>query len=617
MYKSRTVAICVFMTLIFLPSISLATFGKSIIQANNQCKAEHRELIEEIHSFMRISLSSKAFEQCIDKRFRFGETGDSALGGNNGRGPYKECKSDPFHGKTMDVQIDKLLDIARSSKDITVLNCSDKDFATAWASQNSASSYGKAKQEYSWCKYLKSNMEHIKKRDAGTLPPQNSWMNRASWPWDNDAGVVFHELTHVHGYDHSSGASAITHCDQENNKPWHFQQNTAPYIAEACARSVLERSNVICGWEECDGGHMILSEYDGSTCICQKDPHSKLIDTIVGLWNITHDGWRGHLEIYPSSTLQFTGRYRSTTDYVWKKVEGTLKAPFSGAKWSDNQINLKIDFNTNKNVNDDQSFLLYFFNGEMAGKTWWNGMPFGVSVFRTFSTTPFHGVRDGKPIKKDHFTGLYQMSFDGGQGALNLNQIATNGTSLTGEYTMSNGETRSAYGFISNYKLDLYIDFANTTNKADDKKFELFSFIQTKDGMAGTVVQSGIESGVRLLKMRDANTTTPKTLIDLSHVGGVKDSEKHYTVVVPKGAQKIEVKIFGDTSTGEFGGNKGNADLYIKHGARPTTQDYNHCPCKTGNDEMVSLINPLPGTYHIVVRGNSTYSGVKLRATVN
>ncbi|MCY7355185.1 MAG: S8 family serine peptidase, partial [Lysobacter sp.] len=86
--------------------------------------------------------------------------------------------------------------------------------------------------------------------------------------------------------------------------------------------------------------------------------------------------------------------------------------------------------------------------------------------------------------------------------------------------------------------------------------------------------------------------------------GGVSSN---YSVAIPSGTTKLVVAISGGT---------GDADLYVRSGAVPTTSSYSCRPYLSSNSETCTFNNPTAGsTYYINVRAYSAYSGVNLKAT--
>jgi PKD repeat protein len=80
-----------------------------------------------------------------------------------------------------------------------------------------------------------------------------------------------------------------------------------------------------------------------------------------------------------------------------------------------------------------------------------------------------------------------------------------------------------------------------------------------------------------------------------------------YTVSIPSGTTKLVVATSGGT---------GDADLYVRKDAAPTSTSYTCRPYTSGNAETCTINNPAAGsTYHIRVRAYSTFSGVNLKAT--
>ncbi len=80
-----------------------------------------------------------------------------------------------------------------------------------------------------------------------------------------------------------------------------------------------------------------------------------------------------------------------------------------------------------------------------------------------------------------------------------------------------------------------------------------------------------------------------------------------YSVTVPAGTTSLVFNISGGT---------GDADLYVRLGAAPTTTSYTCRPYTGGNNETCTINNPAAGSiYYTNVRAYSAYSGVTLKAT--
>jgi hypothetical protein len=77
-------------------------------------------------------------------------------------------------------------------------------------------------------------------------------------------------------------------------------------------------------------------------------------------------------------------------------------------------------------------------------------------------------------------------------------------------------------------------------------------------------------------------------------------------MTVPAGAQTL---LFRTT------GGSGNANLYVKFGSPPTTTAYDCRSSGSGTSEACGFYFPRTGTYHVLVRGASTFAGVTLIAT--
>lgn len=93
--------------------------------------------------------------------------------------------------------------------------------------------------------------------------------------------------------------------------------------------------------------------------------------------------------------------------------------------------------------------------------------------------------------------------------------------------------------------------------------------------------------------------------IPVSGLAGASGQELLYTIDVPANV----------TLTVASSGGSGDADLYVRKGAAPTTSTYDCRPFLNGNNESCSLSSGQGATYYIKLRGYSSFSGVTLVAS--
>lgn len=82
----------------------------------------------------------------------------------------------------------------------------------------------------------------------------------------------------------------------------------------------------------------------------------------------------------------------------------------------------------------------------------------------------------------------------------------------------------------------------------------------------------------------------------------------YYTIDVPAGMATLDFSMSGGS---------GDADMYIRRGAQPTSSTYDCRPYKTGNTEACPFTNPIADTWHIGIFGYSAASGISLDVTYN
>jgi serine protease len=89
-------------------------------------------------------------------------------------------------------------------------------------------------------------------------------------------------------------------------------------------------------------------------------------------------------------------------------------------------------------------------------------------------------------------------------------------------------------------------------------------------------------------------------------LSGAQGSERRWFTNVPSGATNLVIKISGGS---------GDADLYVRRGSEPTTSSYDCRPYLNGNNETCTFASPQSGTWHIMIRGYTSYSGVTLQVS--
>jgi len=94
--------------------------------------------------------------------------------------------------------------------------------------------------------------------------------------------------------------------------------------------------------------------------------------------------------------------------------------------------------------------------------------------------------------------------------------------------------------------------------------------------------------------------------VPVTGLSGAANSERRYTIEVPAGRSQLRVQTSGGS---------GDVDLYVRQGSAPTTSTYSCRPYRAGNAETCTFNSPAAGTWHVLVRGYSAYSGVSVVGT--
>lgn len=99
--------------------------------------------------------------------------------------------------------------------------------------------------------------------------------------------------------------------------------------------------------------------------------------------------------------------------------------------------------------------------------------------------------------------------------------------------------------------------------------------------------------------------TTLENGVAKTGLSGSTNNEQLFTLQVPAGATGLTFSISGGS---------GDADLYVKFGSAPTTSSYECRPYLNGNNETCTISNAQAGTYYVMIKAYSAYSGLSLVA---
>lgn len=91
----------------------------------------------------------------------------------------------------------------------------------------------------------------------------------------------------------------------------------------------------------------------------------------------------------------------------------------------------------------------------------------------------------------------------------------------------------------------------------------------------------------------------------VTDISVLADESIVYQIEVPNGASQLFFGMYGGT---------GDADLYVRHGARPTDSAYDCRPYLFGNDENCYFPAPESGTWFVRIKGFTASEGISLYA---
>jgi hypothetical protein len=139
---------------------------------------------------------------------------------------------------------------------------------------------------------------------------------------------------------------------------------------------------------------------------------------------------------------------------------------------------------------------------------------------------------------------------------------------------------------------------AGTTNS---QSFNHYGLLRTLQDMYGLAPINNTVNAAPIQGFGASNGSWTAQANDLTAAAG---SASVYTMAVPSGATNLKFTTSGGS---------GDADVYVKFGAAPTTSSYDCRSATSGtNAQSCAISNVQGGTYQVLVQGKTAYSGVTL-----
>ena len=129
-----------------------------------------------------------------------------------------------------------------------------------------------------------------------------------------------------------------------------------------------------------------------------------------------------------------------------------------------------------------------------------------------------------------------------------------------------------------------------------------------RGSIANVLKKSSIALTITSLSQISLAATVLENGTPLTGISGASGSTSLYTLDVEAGATALNFNTTGGA---------GDADLYVKFGGEPSSSSYDCRPYVGGNEEACDISNIQEGTYHVMIQGYSTYSGLTLNANYN
>ncbi|MFK8011353.1 MAG: pre-peptidase C-terminal domain-containing protein [Marinicellaceae bacterium] len=159
--------------------------------------------------------------------------------------------------------------------------------------------------------------------------------------------------------------------------------------------------------------------------------------------------------------------------------------------------------------------------------------------------------------------------------------------------------TSSGSGFVK-----LNNSLVNTSNYSDSSVALDTQYYYRTTAADNSGNESSNSSQISVTSLDNSQTNNVLTNgVAKTGLSGNQGNEQNFTLTVPAGASNLSFNINGGS---------GDADLYVRYGAAPTQSSYDCRPYIGGNNESCDISSAQSGTYYVMIRAYSTYSGLSL-----